>query len=276
VIGREATHTWPKSAKWSTLAMQHRSRSRRSPATANGRRSRAALAIVLNDLDRARRDSGVSLRQLANACGVSEPYLSLVFAAKREPSVSVLTAISRALGGDLSVRFYPSGGPQIHDRAQAPILEEVLRIAHPSWDRVVELAVTRPARGFIDVVLDSEARRATIATEIETRFDRLEQQIRRADEKARSLPSSDLWRSIEGDRTIHRLLVVRSTAATREIARRFEQTLRTAYPARANDIYAALTTPDSPWPGDGIVWADLHRGKVRILDRPPRGVALGR
>lgn len=242
----------------------------------NGRRSRATLALALADLDRARRDAGVSLRRLSNACGVSEPYLSLVFAAKREPSVSVLTAISRALGGDLSIRFYPSGGPQIHDRAQAPILEELLRIADPSWDRAVELAVTRPARGFIDVVFDSASRNTTVATEIETRFDRLDQQLRRADEKARSMPSSDLWRSIDGDRAIHRLLVIRSTAATRDIARRFEATLQAAYPARAQDIYLALTAPDAPWPGDGILWADLRGGNARILDRPPRGIALGR
>ena len=256
--------------------MPMRQPTRRSPRTANGRRTRAVLAIALGDLDRARRDGGVSLRQLSAACGVSLGHLSETFAGDREPSVSVLTAISRALGGDLSIRFYPSGGPQIHDRAQAPILEELLRIADASWDRAVEVAVTRPARGFIDVVFDSATRKTTVATEIETRFDRLEQQLRRADEKARSIPSSDLWRSIDGDREIHRLLVLRSTAATREIARRFESTLRTAYPARASDVYAALTEPDRPWPGDGILWADLRGDTVRILDRPPRGVALGR
>ena len=231
---------------------------------------------MLTDLDRVRRDAGASLRQLALACGVSEPYLSLVFAGRREPSISVLTAISRALGGDLSIRCYPSGGPQIHDRSQAPIAEELLRIAAPTWDRNVEVAVVRPARGFVDIVFDSEPRAATVATEVETRFDRLEQQIRRAEEKARSLPSSDLWRAIDGDRTIYRLLVVRSTAATREVARRFEATLRAAYPARASDVYAALTEPDQSWPGHGILWADLRGDAVRILDRPPRGVGVGR
>ena len=250
--------------------------SRRSPRTANGRRTRRVLEIALGDLDRARRDAGVSLRQLSTACGVSLGHLSETFAGDREPSVSVLTAIARALGGDLSIRFYPSGGPQIHDRAQAPIAEELLQIVDPSWDRVVELVVTRPVRGFIDVVFDSVARRTIVATEIETRFDRLEQQIRRAEEKASSLASSDVWRSIDGDRAIHRLMVIRSTAATRDIARRFEATLRTAYPARAHDIYQALTTPDTPWPGDGILWADLRNGVARILDRPPRGIALGR
>ena len=195
--------------------------------------------------------------------------------AKREPSVSVLVAISRALGGDLSIRFYPSGGPQIHDRIQARIVEELLRVAHPSWDRTVEVPVIRPVRGFIDVVFDSERREATIATEVETRLDRLEQQIRRADEKARSLPSSQFWGRVDGDRNVHRLLVLRSTVATREIARRFEATLRTAYPTRTSDVYAALAE-GTAWPGDGILWADVHGDTARILAWPPRGVALGR
>src|SRR4029078_318799 len=60
----------------------------------------------------------------------------------------------------------------------------------PEPTRRSPFPVIRPVRGFIDVVFDSERRNATVATEVETRLDRLEQQIRRADEKARSLPSS--------------------------------------------------------------------------------------
>ncbi|HET8787034.1 MAG TPA: helix-turn-helix transcriptional regulator [Candidatus Limnocylindrales bacterium] len=232
------------------------------------------LDVALADLDRARLDGGISLRRLSAASGVSLGHLSELFAGDREPSVSVLTAISRALGGHLSIRFYPSGGPQIRDRIQAPIVEELLHVAHPTWDRVVELPVTRPTRGFIDVVFDRST--DTVATEVESRLGRLEQQIRRAEEKARSLPSSDLWSRLDGDRHIHRLLVLRSTAATREIARRFEATLGAAYPARAIDLYAALTQPDRAWPGDGILWADVRGDEVRILPRPPRGVSLGR
>jgi transcriptional regulator with XRE-family HTH domain len=254
----------------------HKNLSRKSSGTANGRRAREVLRVILADLDRTRRDAGVSYRRLASACGVSEPYLSQMFAGHREPSISVLTAVSRALGGDLSVRFYPSGGPQIYDKSQAPIVEELLRIAHPTWRRSVEVAVFRPARGFIDLVLDRPQPADIVATEVQTRLDRLEQSIRWSQDKAASLPSSQLWTDTHGNTTIHRLLVLRSTAATRELARRFEGTLTTAYPARATDLHAALTQPGNPWPGDGILWADLRRDSVRILDRPPRGVALGR
>ena len=168
-----------------------RHKSRKSPTTANGRRSRAVTQSVLADLDRARHDAGVSLRRLAAASSVSEPYLNEMFAGDREPSISVLTAVSRALGGNLSVRFYPNAGPVIHDRIQARIVEELLRIAAPTWSRNVEVPVLRPARGFIDVVFDLRTLATTVATEVETRIDRLEQQLRWAREKAASLPSSD-------------------------------------------------------------------------------------
>jgi transcriptional regulator with XRE-family HTH domain len=254
----------------------HARLSRKSPGTANGRLSRAATNAVLVDLDRARQDAGISLRRLAAACGVSQSHLSLLFAGDREPSISVLTALSTALGGRLSMRFYPSTGPQIHDRVQSPIVEELLRIAAPTWARSVEVQVTRPARGFIDLVLDSKSLATTVAGEVESKLPRLEQSLRWAHEKASSLPSSDLWQFSDGERTVRQLLVLRSTSATRDIARRFEAMLRTAYPARTADVFASLTTADTPWPDHGILWADLHGDTVRILDRPPRGIELGR
>jgi transcriptional regulator with XRE-family HTH domain len=233
------------------------------------------LRVALTDLDRARADAGIYLRALARASGVSEAYLSMIVAGRREPSIAVMTAVARALGGDLSVRFYPNTGPVIHDRIQARIVEELLRIAAPTWTKSVEVPVYRPARGFIDVVFDSRSLATSVASEVESRIDRLEQQLRWAQEKAASLPSSELWGRTEGDRAIQRLLVLRTTAATRAIARRFDDVLRTAYPASAAQVFASLTT-GTPWPGHGILWADVEGDDVRIRDRPPRGVEVGR
>jgi transcriptional regulator with XRE-family HTH domain len=246
---------------------------RSSQRTIVGRRSRAAIAAAVADLERLRLDAGVSRRRLAEAAHIDAGYLTQVVHGDRQPSIAVLVAIAKALGADLSIRAFPNTGPNIRDRAQAPIVEDLVRIAHPSWQRSVEVRVFRPARGFVDLVLHRT--QDIVATEVQTRLDRLEQSIRWSDDKARSLPSSDVWPP-SGEPTIHRLLVLRSTAATREIPRRFESTLRTAYPARASDLYAALTERDRPWPGDGILWADLRAGTARILDRPPRGVVLGR
>ncbi len=62
----------------------------------------------------------------------------------------------------------------------------------------------------------------------------------------------------------------------RELVRTFEASLGAAYPARVWDIHQALTTAAVPWPGAGIIWADVTGGRARILERPPRGVSLGR
>lgn len=232
-------------------------------------------ARALAELDRTRRDGAISLRRLSEECGVSQPHLSQIFAGVREPSISVLTAIATALGGDVSIRFFPTAGPVLHDRVQARIVEELLRIASPKWDAAVEVAVRQPVRGFVDIVFDSQPLATIVATEVESRIDRLEQQLRWAQDKAASLPSAAMWSYLDGERSTSRLLVLRSTAANRALAKRFEATLRAAYPAHAADAFASLTS-GTGWPGPGILWADVTGDFVRILDRPPRGIAVGR
>jgi transcriptional regulator with XRE-family HTH domain len=250
--------------------------SRKSLRTANGRRSHSTTTRVVREIDTLRRDCGVTLSALARAAGVDQGYLSQVVAGRREPSIAVLTALASALGGDLSLRVYPGSGPALRDGIQARIVEELLRIAAATWRPSVEVAVTHPSRGFIDVVFHEARQSIFVTTEVQSRIDRLEQQIRWANDKAVSLPSSDMWQFTDGEALISRLLVVRSTVASRELARRFGATLAAAYPARCADVHAALTTADVAWPGPGILWADVRGDVVRILDRPPRGVAAGR
>ena len=138
-----------------------------------------------------------------------------------------------------------------------------------------EVPVYRPARGNIDVVLHRVEAALVVATEIHSQLRRLEQQLGWAALKADSLGSAEFWRYVGDDVTTSRLLVLRSTRATRELAIRFEETLRTAYPAPAGAVHAAILG-EAPWPGSGLLWADLVGDRVRILDRPPRTVHLGR
>ena len=146
------------------------------------------------------------------------------------------------------------------------------------WTPSPEVPVLRPARGVIDLVLHEQAARLLVATELQSALRRLEQQIRWHREKELSLPSSDLWRRAarDGEPATSRLLVVRSTVETRRLAREFEETLRAAYPARAADVVAALTSAAAPWPGPGIAWMRVEGGRAELLDGAPRGVRLGR
>jgi len=212
---------------------------------------------------------------VADAAGLDYGYLAQVERCRREPSISALAAIGEALGADLSVRFYPNTGPRVRDHIQAAIVEELLRVAHPRWKRFVEVPVYRPARGRVDAALYDPIGAIVVATEVHSQIRRLEQQLGWARLKAESLPSADFWSRLEREPAVGQLIVVRNTRATRELARSFESTLRAACPVRTVEVYAAFVD-DGGWLGNGLLWANVTHDAVAILDRPPRGVSLGR
>jgi transcriptional regulator with XRE-family HTH domain len=249
---------------------------RKSPRTAIGRQAASVRRGIADDLSRAIGDAGLSHRAVAIKAGIDPGYLSRVLAGGREPSLSVLTAVADVLGGRVSCRFVPGTGPRIHDRFQAPIGEALLRLAHPRWHPGLEVSVYRPVRGVVDLVFATDRPPTLVVTEIQSRIDRLEQQLRWFQAKTDAIRSSDLAAGFESEPVVHRLLVLRSTVATRELANAFAATLAAAYPARASDAVAALASGDLTWPGSAIIWADLRSGVARVMSGPPRGVALGR
>ena len=250
--------------------------SRHSQRTVVGRRTRQIVVAIGADIRRMRIDTGVSLRSLAMAAGVDHGFLSQVERGLREPSLAVLVAISSALGGDLRLRLYPGTGPRILDPLQARMVEALLAILHPRWIRHVEVPVYRPVRGVIDLVIHDPIALALGATEVQSELRRVEQQFRWSHEKADALPSSTLWRSLEAPPSVDRVLVLRNTRLNREVVERFATTIATEYPARTLDAVLALTTADAPWPGSAIVWVTVDGDDARVLDRPPRGVTVGR
>ena len=217
-----------------------------------------------------RLDAGLSLRRLADMAGIDHGHLSLIERGLREPSLAVLMSIADALGGSVSVRFYPGTGPRLRDPIQARMTEALVRLLDPRWTRFVEVPVHRPARGVIDLVAHDQTAGVVVAAEVQSELRRLEQQIRWSNQKAESLPSADFWRFVDGTPRIDRLLVLRSTRTNRQLAERFAETLQVAYPASPDEAYRALSSPAAPWPGSALLWADLAGDAVRILDRRPR------
>ena len=245
------------------------------------RRHRDLRRAIGNDLQTLREDAGVTLTAAAEAAGIDRAHLRRIELGERGASLEVLIAVSTALGARLSLKTYPDTGARVRDRHQAAMIEALLEILHPRWKRLLEVAVHRPARGYIDAVLadPTSPDPVIVATEVQSDLRRLEQQLRWAADKAESLPSASDWSFLapsDGpEPVVSRLLVLRSTDATRDLARRFPQLLGAAYPARAVDMYGALATTE-PWPGPGILWARVENGQATILQRPPRGVELGR
>ena len=234
-------------------------------------RHRDLARSIAADLQRLRLDRGLSQRRVAQAAGIDPSLLSRIEAGTREPSLQTLVAVATALGTETSVRFYPTDGPRIFDRVQAPILEALLRSAHDRWRVALEVAVSRPSRGVIDAVLHDPDLADVVATEIQGELRRAEQQLRWSGMKADALPSARAgpW-GIQGTPHIHRLLVLRSSEATRGVVRALPGLFRAAYPVPESEAYRALTA-GTAWPGDAILWADVDGARTRRLRQAPRG-----
>jgi hypothetical protein len=72
------------------------------------------------------------------------------------------------------------------------------------------------------------------------------------------------------------MLILRSTSATRSTVRSAPHLFAAAYPGSSEDAVSALAGPVGDFPVAAIVWIDLRGTHSRVLDGPPRGIALGR
>jgi transcriptional regulator with XRE-family HTH domain len=240
------------------------------------RRLRRLQIRTGGDIRRLRLDAGLTLTELASVTAVHRSHLGRIESGTASPSLEALVAIGVALGADLSLRFFAGSGPRLVDRFQAPMIEGFLPRLAPRWASRLEVGVSTPTRGVIDLELVDRHLPLAVATEFQSEFHRVEQEIRWNSEKAEGLAARLAEEAVDGPApSVSRLLVMRSTITMRDIARHYEATLRTAYPARTRDVVQALTT-DAPWPGAGIVWMRVEGGVASLLDDPPRGVRLGR
>ncbi len=236
--------------------------SRERPAL---RMAHATRGRLIEDLERLVADAGISHAALARAAGVSPSFLARIVAGTTWPSLETWARLGSTLGADLSCRLYPNTGPAIRDRHQGRIVEGLLGVVHRRWQRFGEIAVRRPARGWIDLVLYEPRDALVVATEVESALPRIEQLIRWSTEKAASLPSWERWPGLPEPPEVSRLLVVRRTRTTRDAAACAEQQLRLAYPSHPADALSALCG-NARWPGPALIWARIERDAVRFMD----------
>lgn len=229
------------------------------------------------EVQRLRVEAGVTLAELSRVVEVDASHLGRIERGTARPSVDLLLRIGVALSADLSVRYFPGVGPRLRDRFQAPMVESLIRALDSRWVARPEVPIRSPARGVIDFVLDDRREPVTVVAESCSDITRLEQLVRWSNEKAdglaRQLREGPLD---ERERTVDRLLVVRSTSHNRDVARRYAATLLAAYPARTHEVVRALTMPEARWPGSGIIWMGIEAGDPKLLQFPPRGVDVGR
>ena len=215
---------------------------------------------------RLREDAGIPRTTLASAAGVDEGFLRRIEDGRARPSLETYARLANAVGADLTAHLYPNTGPAIRDRHQARIAEFLLAQLHPRCQSYSEVAVRQPARGWIDLVLHEPREASVIAVEIQSNLPRLEPLLRWSEQKAMSLPSWEGFAHLGAVMTTSRLLVVRSTRATRTVGREFARQIESAYPAHPQDALGSLTGTHQ-WPGAAWLWVDLRPGAARFLTR---------
>lgn len=228
---------------------------------------------VGDDLARLRVDAAATKAAVASAAGIDRTFYGRIEAGEATPGLESMIAAATALGGDVSIRIYGGTGPRLTDRHQARMIEAVLRRLHAVWRAHLEVPVWRPSRGVVDLALERLDGPHLVVGESISVLARLEQQLRWSAEKADSIGSSALVGAGQVP-AVSRLLILRSTAGNRALARQFEATLSVAYPVATADAVRSLTE-GTPWPGDAIIWVRVDGDMAVLLDGPPRGVALG-
>jgi transcriptional regulator with XRE-family HTH domain len=128
------------------------------------RTARALRSTLADDLRKLCDDAGVSQAALGRISGVSAGMVSRILDGSVRPTLETYVRLSVALGADFHARLYANTGPAIRDRHQARIAEELIGMVSPRWRPFTEVAVRRPARGWIDVVLHEPRELVLVAT----------------------------------------------------------------------------------------------------------------
>jgi transcriptional regulator with XRE-family HTH domain len=230
-------------------------------------RLRTGIGVQVADL---RRESGATQRALAQAAGTDQAHVSRIERGLVGASVDLLVVISAALGADLGVRLFPAAMPRIRDHLQAAMIEALIRRLDRRWIATPELPVPA-ARGVIDLAIRLRGRDLAIACEAHSQLRSIDLVLRRLHEKTLALSQAPGFGTEASS-----VLLLRSTAATRNLVRLHGAMLAAAFPGRCEAAIAALAGRAEPWPGATLLWTSVERGRAQLLARPPRGVSVGR
>jgi transcriptional regulator with XRE-family HTH domain len=242
-------------------------------ATSRSRELRRSVGGQLLEL---REERELAQRVVGNEAGVDRAWLAKAESGEGNLTLDALARIATVLGAKASVRLYPATGPRLKDHIQVRLVETLLATLDRRWHPRLEVPVYEPSRGVIDLLLIDTREGQLVSGEAHSEIRRAERQLRWAAEKTDSLPSAEGWPWLPGRPRIGRLLLLRSTEATRAVVNASPHVFGAAYPGRTEDAVRALQGPTGTFPDAAIVWVDLRGTASRLLDRPPRGIDVGR
>ena len=192
------------------------SRARTTIERVAARQAREIRGRLGSELRTAREDAGISLSRLAGTCGMSKGQLHRIEAGTSQPGWEVLARLCAALGRRVGLTLYPDSGPLVRDHISAAMVEALLKVRHERWRPRLEVAVYRPVRGSIDLVLEDVADVHVVACEAQSDLRRIEQELRWFRAKADALAAApEAETGARSNRRVDRLLLLRSTQRTR-------------------------------------------------------------
>ena len=218
------------------------------PADLGSERARELEHRAGRELRNARRDRGLSLREVGRACGLSESQVSRIErGVASRVSVYDLARLHAVVGLELSVRSFPGGRP-IRDDAHAALLEDFHAQLHPTvgWSTEVPM----PARGDL-LAWDAFIQRPgwRYGVEAETSPTDGQSLIRRLNLKRRD-------GDVDGV-----LLITRPTARTRAFLDAAAVDLIGAFPVAARDVLERLGRGEDPG-GSAVILLPSRRHRV--------------
>ena len=272
---RDSRHVDPESAgkrplSAEMLTVRHMGRPSAIGKRELARREQRLRTVLGSQILELRHDAGLSQLALAQAAGIGQGHISRIESGRTTPSLETVIAIATCLGSDLSLRLFPGSTPRIRDHIQAPMIGALVRLLSKRWISNPELPVPA-ARGVIDLALRLRTGELSMACEAHSQLRSIDLVQRRLHEKTLALGQLDGYPSRASS-----LLLIRSTRANQDVVRLHAATLAASFPGACREAIAGLTGADAEWPGPTILWARVERGRAEILDRPPRGVAVGR
>jgi transcriptional regulator with XRE-family HTH domain len=193
--------------------------------------------------------AGMRQADLGRAAGVSQSLISAIECGHLAAStVATLRRVLGILGArfDGQILWHGADLDRLLDARHAALVEASVRsLRQLGWDTQVESTYSIDSeRGSIDVLGGMVARRAVVVEEIKTDIPRLEETVRKLDEKARLVGERIAldpfgWKP----NAIGRILVLPDTDRVRRLVAAHDDVLGTAFPARGSDVRRWLRRP---------------------------------
>lgn len=213
--------------------------------TRGGRPIRATQQArrIGEELRLARLGAGLTRQHVARLSGLSWSTVARVELGDAGTTITTLCRMGQSVGLDVVLNGYPGQRPRLRDRGQMVLVDQLVHVAHPTWQPTIELAIGQHGEA-IDLVFFGP--NEIVAVEIERLLADYQAQYRRADAKRQRLAA--LHR-----RPVRLVLAVEDRRSNRAALADHGSIRRLSLPAGSRAVMLALRT-GKPLGDDGLLW----------------------